>query len=212
MKSSYRELALRFPSYQSEPARGASPFKLSVLFPMTTLRDLSQQFAATGRIEAIILRPSRGKPALSVDEAIAEPRRGLTGDRHAHRTTGRQASKRELTLFQAEHLPVVANWCGLAILNPIRLRRNLLVSGLNLIGMRSPFPDIWLEWAIGEDVRIQVTGPCDPCSKMAAELGVGSYNALRGHGGVTARILAGGKIRVGDSVSLIAARTDLVNP
>jgi MOSC domain-containing protein YiiM len=170
-----------------------------------TLRDLTQQFASEGRIEAIILRPARNEPAVVVDEARAEPGRGLLGDRRANAArSGRQSSKRELTLFQAEHLPVVANWCGLAELEPTRLRRNLVVSGLNLIGMRSPFPDAILEWAVGDEVIIQVTGPCDPCSKMAAELGLGSYNALRGHGGMTARISAGGLIRVGDRVRLNA--------
>jgi len=167
------------------------------------LRILSQQFASEGRIEAIILRPARGEQAVSVDEAVAEPGLGLIGDRRAKgKSTGRQASKREITLFQAEHLPLVAGWCGMAELEPLRLRRNLLVSGLNLIGMRSPFPDLVLEWAIGDEVRIQVTGPCDPCSKIAAELGLGSYSALRGHGGVTARILEGGGIRIGDCVRL----------
>lgn len=170
-----------------------------------TLHDLTQQFASEGRIEAIVLRPARNEPAVVVDEARAEPGRGLLGDRRANAVrSGRQSSKRELTLFQAEHLPIVANWCGLGELLPTRLRRNLVVSGLNLIGMRSPFPDVVLEWAIGDEVIIQVTGPCDPCSKMAAELGLGSYNALRGHGGMTARILSGGLIRVGDRVRLSA--------
>ncbi|OQW76894.1 MAG: MOSC domain-containing protein [Proteobacteria bacterium ST_bin11] len=170
-----------------------------------TLRNLTQQFASEGRIEVIILRPARGELAVVVDEARAEPGQGLLGDRRANTVrSGRQSSKRELTLFQAEHLPLVANWCGVAELQPTRLRRNLVISGLNLIGMRSPFPDLVLEWAIGDEVIIQVTGPCDPCSKMAAELGVGSYNALRGHGGMTARILSGGLIRVGDRVSLSA--------
>ena len=168
-----------------------------------TLHILSQQFASEGRIEAIILRPARGEQAVSVDEAVAEPGLGLIGDRRAkRRSTGRQASKREITLFQAEHLPLVAGWCGMAELDPQRLRRNLLVSGLNLVGMRSPFPDWVLEWAIGDAVRIQVTGPCDPCSKIAGELGLGSYTALRGHGGVTARIVEGGTIRIGDCVRL----------
>jgi MOSC domain-containing protein YiiM len=168
-----------------------------------TLRDLTQQYASDGRIHAIVLRAARGEPAIVVDEAHAEPGRGLLGDRRATAArSGRQSSKRELTLFQAEHLPLVANWCGLAELQPTRLRRNLVVSGLNLIGMRSPFPDVVLEWAVGDEAIIQITGPCDPCSKMAAELGLGSYNALRGHGGMTARILTGGLIRVGDRVSL----------
>ena len=173
----------------------------------SSLRDLCQQFASEGRIEAIVLRPERDEPAILVDEARAEPGRGLIGDRRANAArSGRQSTKRELTLFQAEHLPVVASWCGLTELQPSRLRRNLLVSGLNLIAMRSPFADVVLEWMVGDEVIIQITGPCDPCSKMATELGLGSYNALRGHGGMTARILTGGLIRVGDKVCLHAAR------
>lgn len=172
-----------------------------------TLRDLTQQFASQGQIENIILRPARGEPAVLADEARAEPGRGLMGDRRANAVrSGRQSTKRELTLFQAEHLPIVASWCGLTELQPSRLRRNLLVSGLNLISMRSPFADLVLEWMVGDEVIIQITGPCDPCSKMAAELGLGSYNALRGHGGMTARILEGGLIRVGDNVRLHSAR------
>ncbi|ATG92042.1 MOSC domain-containing protein [Methylomonas koyamae] len=172
------------------------------------LRQLCQGFASTGRIEAIVLRPARGEPAVSVNTAVAEPGRGLIGDRRAAgKQSGRQSPKREITLFQAEHLPLVAGWCGLDYLDPLRLRRNLLISGLNLVGMRSPFPDAQLEWAVGHEVRIRITGPCDPCSKMATELGAGSYNALRGHGGMTAAIVAGGVIRVGDSVSLHAVTT-----
>lgn len=168
-----------------------------------TLRDLSQQFASDGCIEGIILRPARGESAVLVNEARAEPGQGLIGDRWTSRNrSGRPSSKREVTLFQAEHLPMLANWCGIATLDPIRLRRNLLVSGLNLISMRSLFPGLVLEWAVGSEVVVQVTGPCDPCSKMAAELGLGSYNALRGHGGMTARILSGGLIRIGDRVRL----------
>jgi MOSC domain-containing protein YiiM len=168
---------------------------------MENLRDLSQRFATEGRIEAIVLRPARKEPAISVMAAEATPEYGLAGDRRADRAHKTDAArKREITLIQAEHLPLIAQWCGLEDLSPLQLRRNLVISGTNLLAMRSPFRDLHLHWQIGDQVQIEITGPCDPCSRMELDLGPGAYNAMRGHGGMTARIITGGQIRVGDIV------------
>ena len=171
---------------------------------MVTLRELTAGFATGGRIEAIVLRTARAEPALNVEEAMALPGRGLEGDRRAARAPapGGAAAKRELTLIQAEHLVPLARWVGRDHIDARLLRRNLVVSGLNLISMRSPFADRALVWRIGSDVLIEVTGPCDPCSLMEQALGPGGYNAMRGLGGVTARIVQGGCIAVGDRVAL----------
>jgi MOSC domain-containing protein YiiM len=165
------------------------------------LRDLSQRFAEVGRIEAIVLRPARQQPAISVAVVQAVPGYGLVGDRRAVKEqTTEAARKREITLIQAEHLPLIAAWGGLAALSPLQVRRNLVVSGINLVAMRSPFPNLRLCWLIGEQVQLEITGPCDPCSRMELDLGEGAYNAMRGHGGMTARLVVGGEIRVGDLV------------
>ena len=167
------------------------------------LRSLSSRFPGEGRVEVIVLRPTRQVSAISVSEAQAAPGRGLIGDRRAEKMReGDDARKRELTLFQFEHLPLLAQWCGITTVDPLRLRRNLVISGINLISMRSPFRDQRLIWRIGEEVRIELTGPCDPCSQMEKEFGLGGYNALRGHGGMTARIVSSGLICVGDPVVL----------
>jgi MOSC domain-containing protein YiiM len=167
------------------------------------LRDLSQRFVTVGNIEAIVLRPARKQPAIAVTEVQALPGYGLIGDRRAaqeHMTAS--SRKREITLIQAEHLPMIASWCGLAAVTPVQLRRNLVISGVNLTAMRSPFPNLPLYWQIGEQVQLEITGPCDPCSRMELDLGEGAYNAMRGHGGMTARLVTAGWIRVGDRVQL----------
>jgi MOSC domain-containing protein YiiM len=153
------------------------------------VKELLAVIPQIGHLEWIGLRPAYRAPVQPVNEALAETARGLIGDHHAE-SPGR---KRQVTLLQAEHLPVVAALTGQDRIPPEWLRRNLIVSGINLLALKDrPF-------RVGS-VLLEGTGLCHPCSRMEQVLGAGGYNAMRGHGGITARVLAGGRLRVGDPV------------
>ena len=159
---------------------------------MLLMRDLLTTHARAGTLEAIVLRPQRRGEVQSVQQATALENLGLEGD---HKTQAhRLESKRQVTLIQLEHFAVIAALAQGAA-TPEQLRRNLVVSGLNLLALKET------RFYVGE-VLLEGTGLCHPCSRMEEALGLGGYNAVRGHGGLTARVLSGGILRLGDPVRL----------
>ena len=147
----------------------------------------------TGTVEWIGVRPGRREPIKLVKEVeIGE--KGLEGDRY----NGSSDGLRMVTLNQQEHIDAVASILGKDAIDPALLRRNLVISGINLQALKKN------EFRIG-DVVLFATGNCPPCSRMEENLGPGGYNAMRGHGGITARVVTGGKIKVGSPLSLVVA-------
>lgn len=157
-----------------------------------SLTDLLLRHARPGRVEAIYLRPARGEPVVQVAQADAVAEVGLAGDRS-------RGGKRQLSLIQAEHLPVIASLVGLAEVDAALLRRNVVVSGINLTALKPMLKGQSLLIRLDEAV-IELSGECAPCSRMEAVLGLGGYNAMRGHGGFVARIVQSGRVRVGGEV------------
>jgi MOSC domain-containing protein YiiM len=161
--------------------------------PDAGVRELMSRFPRAGRVEWIGLRAWRGE-VLSVERTEAIAGRGLAGDHRVARGTAGGA--RQVTLIQHEHLAAVAAITGHDRVEPAWLRRNLAVSGVNLAALKDR------EFQVGEAL-LRCTGLCHPCSRMEAALGSGGYNAMRGHGGITAEVVRSGVIRLGDA--LVAA-------
>lgn len=159
----------------------------------TLLGELVSRFPRVGRVEWVGLRPQRRASVNVVPRVLAISGQGLEGDHYAS-----VGGKRQVTLIQWEHLSVIGALLGERAVDPARLRRNLCVRGINLWSTRDQL------LRVGEAL-LEVSGPCDPCSRMEKEFGPGGYNIVRGHGGVTARVLCGGWIAVGDEVSWVGA-------
>ena len=145
-----------------------------------------------GRVEALVVRGQPRERARTVEQTMALTGIGLADDRLGRRGEA-ELSTRQVTLIQQEHLPLIAAFARSGPLDPVDLRRNLVVSGINLLSLKK------VRLRVGEAL-LEIVGPCAPCSRMEEVIGPGGYAAMRGHGGMTARILEGGLIRVGDAV------------
>jgi MOSC domain-containing protein YiiM len=163
-----------------------------MLNPKSNLSALLNAPVKPGRLVWIGLRPARRETLEAVPAALANAGQGLEGDHYHTRRNG----KRQVTLIQAEDLAAIASYLGRDAVEPGELRRNLVTQGINLLALKGK------RFQMG-DVVLEYTGECHPCSRMEEHFGTGGYNAVRGHGGITARILAGGEIRVGDEIVVL---------
>lgn len=150
-----------------------------------SLKDLIAGWAQPGRVDWIALRPARREEMRSVETALISPD-GFEGDRS-------RAGKRAVTMMQQEHLAAIGSYLGQGSIAPETLRRNLVVSGINLAALKGR------EVQVGGAI-LRFTVICAPCSRMEEALGKGGYSAVRGHGGWCAEVVTPGRVQLGDSV------------
>jgi MOSC domain-containing protein YiiM len=130
----------------------------------------------------------RDAPAESLAAATVITDHGLEGDFRSQRPG------RHVTLIEEETLHAVGAALGIAIPAGAS-RRQIVVRGMALN------PTVGQTLRVG-DVLLAVTSRCDPCVKMNGKIGPGAQAALADRGGVCARVLAGGILRVGDPVAV----------
>jgi len=155
-----------------------------------SLQELFNTLPQIGRVDWLGLRPERKAPMLIVDSVLFQAGRGIVRDRY-----NGKSGKRQVTLIQSEHIITIASFLGQDKIDPALFRRDIAVSGINLLALKDKL------FHIG-DALLEFTGLCHPCSAMEATFGAGAYNAMRGHGGITARILVSGAVRIGDEVKI----------
>lgn len=143
-----------------------------------------------GRIEWIGLRPERKAELVEVDNVLAVAERGLEGDHRMSKTPG---SGRQITIISREFIEQIEGHLGKSGITPNELRRNIVVSGVNLNALRRQ--RFWLGNAL-----IEATALCHPCSRMESTLGPGGVAAMIGYGGLCAKIIETGNLAIGDAV------------
>ena len=135
----------------------------------------------------------KGAPAELLAEANYIADFGLEGDWRSRKGRGRQ-----ITLIEAESLERVADILGLDKIPPGASRRQVVVRGISL------------NETVGKKLRV---GPlligvhrlCDPCDNMETMIGRGAMAAMDQLGGICAKVIEGGVLRPGDSISIVEA-------
>ncbi len=172
---------------------GAQPSGLASRKPAGTLSDMEENC----QILAIYLSLGHNffgrhnKAALehqivSVSEVDCVAGSGLVGDRFFDYKPG---YKGQVTFFSSEVFDSLCEGLGVCERDPALLRRNVLTRGVDLNAL------IGKNFSI-QGVVFEGTEECRPCYWMDTALAPGAEAALRGQGGLRARILEGGTLRV----------------
>jgi MOSC domain-containing protein YiiM len=131
-------------------------------------------------------RPPSEHPIHEVEEIRCLTGRGVEGDRFLDY---KDNYKGQITLFEEEVFHALCRELGIYDRSPAALRRNVVTKGVELNSL------------IGQDfelqgVRLSGAEECRPCYWMNQSFGPGAEEALKGRGGLRARILCDGVLRV----------------
>ncbi len=147
-----------------------------------------------GVIEAIYIAREQGAPVERLEEVEALKGCGLEGDRYCSGTGhwSRFGRDCEVTFVEAEDLDRIQAETGLRVKNGEH-RRNVVTRGLSLSDLRR------VQFRVGEAV-FGYGKPCSVCRHIERLTEPGMAQALKGRGGMCARVLKGGRVRSGDAI------------
>jgi len=153
-----------------------------------------------GVVEAIFVAPGGGEAMQSMDDVHAEPG-GLVGDRYMTRRgywTG--VDECEVTLIEGEAVDGILDEYGVHVLAGEH-RRNIVTRGVDLRGLAGR------RFKVG-DAAFEYDRPRPPCRYIASITESGMTRALAARrGGICARVVDAGLIRVGDAIEVVASQT-----
>ncbi len=141
-------------------------------------------------VEAIYLHGPKGAAMNRVDEATARAGLGLEGDRY-FKPSGNEPD-REITLIEAEAIEAL-NQVEKIPFEIDEGRRNVVTRGVALNHL------VGREFTVGA-ARLAGIRLCEPCDHLQKLTRPGVLRGLLHRGGLRARIVRGGPIRVGDPV------------
>ncbi len=131
-------------------------------------------------------RPAGVDPIVLVDAVECVAGRGIRGDRFFDYRDG---YKGQITFFSLEVFDELRRELGLPEARPEATRRNVFTRGVDLSSL------IGSEFEV-QGVRFAGTEECRPCYWMDPALGAGADPWMKGRGGLRARILTDGVLRV----------------
>jgi MOSC domain-containing protein YiiM len=157
-----------------------------------------------GQVEAIHIATGAGAPMQSMSEIDAVAGVGLAGDRYFagvgfYSARPTDPGAREVTLFEAEVLERLSSEHGI-VLGVADHRRNLTTRGVRLGGL------LGHRFRVG-GVLLEGVKDCPPCEHLEQLVGKPVLQPLVRSGGLRARVLESGTIRLGDVIEAVPLKS-----
>jgi hypothetical protein len=154
--------------------------------------------AFSGKLVLICTAPAAAGPMNTVRKMEAIAGKGLAGDRYCEGQGAFQKGRsmepaQEVTLIEQEAIDAARRDYQIEI-EPAAMRRNLVTVGVPLNHL------VNREFRIGEVVLFGLE-LCEPCTYLENQTQPGIRKAFLHRGGLRARIVTGGQLKVGDPVA-----------